>query len=109
MKKTAFYTLCDRGDGVKAYRVDGYSDGVYFYYNSRNYGGETWCAIIPETGVCCCIAQTRRDVVAKANSPAVCKCVASFLTCCGEERREIFRQCVDARRLANLHGEGVTC
>ena len=102
MTKKSFYSM-HRIDGeFKAVRHDGYSDGIYNYYNN---GRTAWNAIHPATGIAVAFAKTKRECVQLAYSEKAQKALEHFeKSGCLERWSKDFNEHVNKVRTANLYG-----
>lgn len=87
MKHITFYTRCrdcKTGDLIK--EVQGYTDGVFFYWRQRS----TWHAVEPSTGLSTCTGRTLKATIENASSPGNINRVTAFLNRFGEQSIQRF-------------------
>ena len=89
MKKCSFYT---RKTGGIVERVNGWTDGVYNYFKN----GDMWFCIVPEVGISCANANSRKAAAEMGHSVNVVSCLAAIMDRDGEKLREKFNELIQA-------------
>ena len=105
MKKCSFMTLVLINGEVCAKEVFGYTDGDFYYYDSRNScnaatfngrGKRGWFAVVPNYGRSLGLPhKTRKEAISEAHNPDVMKKLAAKIEKCGEKYRELYTQKVE--------------
>ena len=89
MKKFSFYT---RKTGGIVERVNGWTDGVYNYYKN----GDMWYCIVPEVGISCAHANSRKEAEEMGHSENVVSYLAAIMDRDGEKLKEKFNELIQA-------------
>ena len=89
MKKCSFYTR-KTGDIVE--RVNGWTDGVYNYYKN----GDMWFCIVPEIGISCAHANSRKEAAEMGHSGNVVSYLTTIMARDGEKLKEEFNSLIQA-------------
>lgn len=91
MKKCKFCSMFSCGkNGARVVLHDGYTDGVYNYYNGGGNSYRGWCAVEPSTGLAVVYANTRKECAAKACSMETLLKVEKALQINGDKFRAAF-------------------
>ena len=67
MKKCTFYSLMRKDNRTQAVKHEGYTDGVYNYYNNGTAKNPWWFAIEPATGLSVVSDYTRKAAAEQAH------------------------------------------
>lgn len=70
MKKCTFYSLMRKDNRTQAVKHEGYTDGVYNYYNNGSARYPHWFAIEPSTGLSVVSDYTRKATAEQAHKRA---------------------------------------